>query len=370
MGKRSSIFSARGDGEVIGYIEGAEAFNVSGQRRCRYDGQTGNLRDLVIGEIVGHVSLQGRFVGLSWRADKLFQQFDDDIDGAVLQEGASPDNVGEQPAGQELAPGEDESPKSPDDHTDALGQVLRELVQDEASPDGVGEQPAGQELAPGEDESPKSPDNHADALGQMLRELVQDEASPDGVGEQPAGQELAPAEDESPKGADGDALHPLRQVLAVANEVFGQRDAEGDQGVRNVGERRSPPSEKAEPAIPTNSDGEQREAERIFEMLRNRIGLSARDVHDVEEMPNPGSEQEEPNIIPTSSAGEQRGAFSEEVEHVFEMLLDRIGLNTHHVHNGGEMPNPLSEQAPAEQIGPHSQEVERVFEMLRDKELD
>ena len=204
----------------------------------------------------------------------------------------------------------------------------------------------------------------------MLRELVQDEASPDGVGEQPAGQEQAPAEDESPKGADGDALHPLRQVLAVANEVFGQRDAEGDQGVRNVGERRSPPSEKAEPAIPTNSDGEQREAERIFEMLRNRIGLSARDVHDVEEMPNPGSEQEEPNIIPTSSAGEQRGAFSEEVEHVFEMLLDRIGLNAHHVHNGGEMPNPLSEQAPAEQIGPHSQEVERVFEMLRDKELD
>ena len=28
-------------------------------------------------------------------------------------------------------------------------------------------------------------------------------------------------------------------------------------------------------------------------MLRNRIGLSARDVRDVEEMPNPGSEREE-----------------------------------------------------------------------------
>ena len=247
--------------------------------------------------------------------------------------------------------------------------MLRELVQDEASPDGVGEKPVVKELAPGVDESPKSADNHTDALGQMLRELVQEEASPDGVGEQHAGQEQARAEDESPKGADGDALHPLRQVLAVANQVFGQRDAEGDQGVRNVGERRSLPSEKAEPAIPTNSDGEQREAERIFEMLRNRIGLSARDIRDVEEMPNPGSEREEPNI-PTSSAGEQSGAFSEEVERVFEILLDRIGLNTHHVHNGGEMPNPLSEQATAEQIGPHSQEVERVFEMLRDKELD
>ena len=152
MEKRSSIFSARGDGEPIGYIEGAEAFNVSGQRRCRYDGQTGNLRDLHNGEIVGHVSLEGRFVGLSWRADKLFRQFDDDIDGAVLQEEASPDRVGEQPAGQELAPAEDESPKNPDNHTDALGQMLRDLVQEEASPNGVGEQPASQELAPPEDE--------------------------------------------------------------------------------------------------------------------------------------------------------------------------------------------------------------------------
>ncbi len=73
-----------------------------------------------------------------------------------------------------------------------LGQMLRELVQEGASPNGVGEQPAGQELAPPEDETPKDADNHADALGQMLRELVQDGASPNGVSEQPAGQELAP----------------------------------------------------------------------------------------------------------------------------------------------------------------------------------
>ncbi len=232
MEKRSWIFSAGGDGERIGYIEGAEAFNVSGQRRCRYDGQTGNLRDLRNGEIVGHVSLKGRFVGLSWRADKLFRQFDDDLDGAVPQE--------------------------------------------EGCPNGVGEQPAGQVLAPAEDETPKGADNHADALGKMLREFVQEDASPDGVGEQPAGQVLTSAEDETPKGADGDALHPLRLVLAVANEVFGQHDAEDDQGVRNVSERRHPSSERAEPAITTNSDGERsgpfpEEAERIFEMLRDRI---------------------------------------------------------------------------------------------------
>ena len=167
--------------------------------------------------------------------------------------------------------------------------------------------------------SSKSPDNHTDALGQMLRELVQEEASPNGVGEQSAGQELAPADDESPKGAHGDSLHPLRQVLAAANEVFGQRDTEDDQGVRNVGERRNPPSEQAEPAIPANSDGQRSgpfpgEAERIFEVLCNRIGLSAQDVRDVEEMPKPQSER---------ASAEQIGPFSREVERVFEMLRDK-----------------------------------------------
>ena len=72
------------------------------------------------------------------------------------------------------------------------------------------------------------------------------------------------------------------------------------------------------------------------------------------------------------------GAFSEEVERVFEMLRDRIGLNAQHLHNVGETPNRQSERgegavpttSPTGQSGPFSQEVERVFEMLRDKELD
>ena len=110
-----------------------------------------------------------------------------------------------------------------------------ERRQEEASPNGVGEQLA-QEPAPAEDEAPKSPDNHADPFGQMLRELVQNEPSPNGVGEQ-LRQEPAPAEDETPKGPDGNAMHPLRQVFAIANEVFGQRAIEDDQGFRNVGER-------------------------------------------------------------------------------------------------------------------------------------
>jgi hypothetical protein len=218
---RRSIFSARADGARIGYIEGDEAFNVSGQRRCRYDGQTGNLRDLRSGEIVGHVSLDGRFVGLSWRADRLFRQFDNDLDDAVRQQ----------------------------------------------------------------------------------------EGSPKGGSEKPAGQVLAPAEDETLDGADGDARQPLRLVLAIANEVFGQRDAESNQGIRHAAGRRNPAPERAEPAIRTNAAGERigafpNEAERIFEMLRDRIGLSARDVHDVEEMPNLSSEREK-RAPPTSSAGEK-----------------------------------------------------------------
>jgi hypothetical protein len=176
-------------------------------------------------------------------------------------------------------------------------------------------------------------------------------------------------------------LHPLRQVLAVASEVFGQPDSEDDQGVRNVGEMPNSPSERAEPAIPTNSAGEwsgpSEEAERFFEMLRDRIGLSAEGLGNVEEKPNPLSEREEPNI-PTSFAGEQRGAFPREVERVFEMLRDRIALNAQRPHTAGETPNPQSERGeaagptitPAEQSVPFSQEVERVFETLRDKELD
>ncbi len=240
MAARRSIFSAGGDRKPIGYIEGTEACNVSGQRCCRYDEQTGNLRDLRNGEIVGHVSLEGRFVGLSWRADRLFRQCDDDLAGAVPQQ----------------------------------------------------------------------------------------EGSPNGGGE-PAGQVLAPAEDETPNGADGHALHPLRLVLAVATEVFG-RGAEDDQGIGNAAERRNPSSERVGPAIPTSADRERsgpfpEEAERVFEMLRNRIVLSAHDARDVEEMPNPASEREETNIS-TSAAGEQSGALPREVERVFEMLRNRIGL--------------------------------------------
>jgi hypothetical protein len=201
MEERISIFSAIGDSKRIGYIEGAEAFNLSGQRRCRYDERTGNLRDLGNGEIVGHVSLEGRFVGLSWRADKLFRQFDGDV-SAVLQE--------------------------------------------EGPLNGTGKQLADQEPARAEDETLKSPDSHA--------------------------------------------FHPLRQVLSVANEVFGQRDAEDDQGVRGVGEMPNPPSEREEPAVPTNASGEggggfPEEAERIFERLCERIGLNAQGVPNVGEMP-------------------------------------------------------------------------------------
>ena len=280
MEGRRSIFSTKGDGEEIGYIEGAEAFNLSGQRRCRYDGQTGNLRDLGTGSIVGHVSLEGKFVGLSWRVDELFRQFDDDLDGAVRQE--------------------------------------------EASPNGVGEQLA-QEPAPAEDEALKSPDNHTDPFGQMLHELVQNEASPNGVGEQ-LWQEPAPAEDETPKGPDGNAMHPLRQVFAIANEVFGQRAIEDDQGFRNVGETPNPPSDGTEPPVRTDSAGERsgpfpEEAERIFEMLRNRIGLSAQ-VRDVDEMPIPTPEHTDAAVTTTIPA-RPSGSFSQEVERVFEMLRDK-----------------------------------------------
>ena len=78
MAERSPIFSAKKDGHRIGYIEGSEAFDLSGKRRCIYNEKTGNLYDPYSNKIVGHVSLEDKFVGESWIADELFPMSDGD----------------------------------------------------------------------------------------------------------------------------------------------------------------------------------------------------------------------------------------------------------------------------------------------------
>jgi hypothetical protein len=70
MSDRSLIFNARG--AQIGYIEGDRAFDLTGRERCNYARATGNLWDLNGEKIVGHISLDGTFVGLSWISDELF----------------------------------------------------------------------------------------------------------------------------------------------------------------------------------------------------------------------------------------------------------------------------------------------------------
>jgi hypothetical protein len=70
MVERSLIFNAKG--LQLGYIEGNTAFDLNGAQRCSYAEATGNLCDLNDGKIVGHVSLDGTFVGASWVSDELF----------------------------------------------------------------------------------------------------------------------------------------------------------------------------------------------------------------------------------------------------------------------------------------------------------
>ncbi len=70
MVERTPIFSAKGF--QLGYIEGNAAFDFNGTERCSYVGATGNLCDLKTGNIVGHVSLDGTFVGATWVSDELF----------------------------------------------------------------------------------------------------------------------------------------------------------------------------------------------------------------------------------------------------------------------------------------------------------
>src|ERR1700722_9205651 len=72
MAERSPIFGK--DSTQIGYVEGGEAFDLSGRKRCNYSKQTGNLFD-DSRKTVGHVSLAGKFVGVFSIADKLFPKF-------------------------------------------------------------------------------------------------------------------------------------------------------------------------------------------------------------------------------------------------------------------------------------------------------
>jgi hypothetical protein len=74
MADRKPIFVNKGSHPQIGYIEGNEAFDLSGRRRCIYNAESGNLCDFDTGKIIGHVSLEGFFVGASWIGDELFGQ--------------------------------------------------------------------------------------------------------------------------------------------------------------------------------------------------------------------------------------------------------------------------------------------------------
>ena len=70
MSDRSLIFNAKG--AQLGYIEADRAFDLTGRERCRYARATGNLSELNGEKIVGYVSLDGTFAGLSWISDELF----------------------------------------------------------------------------------------------------------------------------------------------------------------------------------------------------------------------------------------------------------------------------------------------------------
>jgi hypothetical protein len=59
-------------GQRIGHVEGVGAFDLSGKLRCRYDENSGNLRDPNTGKVVGYISFAGNFVGSSWVRDELF----------------------------------------------------------------------------------------------------------------------------------------------------------------------------------------------------------------------------------------------------------------------------------------------------------
>ena len=88
MVERSPILSAKDDNQEIGYVEGAAAYDLLGNKRCNYNPSTGNLLELDSGRTIGHVSLAGHFLGVSWIADELFPP-----PGAIGAPTTSPDET-------------------------------------------------------------------------------------------------------------------------------------------------------------------------------------------------------------------------------------------------------------------------------------
>jgi hypothetical protein len=70
MAERRLIFNAKG--VQLGYLEDNVAFDLSGRQRCTYNGASGNLFDSNSKRVIGHISLDGTFVGTSWISDDLF----------------------------------------------------------------------------------------------------------------------------------------------------------------------------------------------------------------------------------------------------------------------------------------------------------
>src|SRR6202051_4443598 len=72
MAERIAICGAKRDNRILGYIEGREAVDLLGRRRADYNPNTGLLYDLLDGGVVGYLTFDSKFAGLSTLADEMF----------------------------------------------------------------------------------------------------------------------------------------------------------------------------------------------------------------------------------------------------------------------------------------------------------
>ena len=259
MAERTRIFGAKKDSPQIGYIEGNEAFDLFGRKRCNYSVESGNLYDPNSGRIVGHVSLQGKFVGLSWIADELFPRSDNNTHQETLRRERSSIDSGPVVVGEIFGQRDAEDP--PADHS--IGTT--------PSP------PSSEQDAPAAELFSKS------WMAILTREDVRKEGYLNGPGLVVADENLeqCDAEDENaghsisetpippPSEQDAPAAELFSKSwmailtrkdvrkegylngpgLVVPGEIFEQCDAEDPNADHSIGETPSPPSsEQGEPA--------------------------------------------------------------------------------------------------------------------------
>lgn len=348
MAKRSPIFGSKEDGHQIGYVEGDGAFDLSGKQRCNYSAKTGNLRDKK--SIVGHVSLEGKFVGISTAADELFLKPARDINSAIKNYPNEPSSQVVAIHVQTVADGdpqrspEGQVPFASTSHPRFGGGTDEGVRQESYLSDSDDLAPAIQERSGSDDDVQKIPghqaplahaqgmlssggidqenrkENYLGSSGDLPFAILELAGSDSDVQKIPERQASLTHAEDAPSGGGID--HEIRK------ESFGNSDdlllaihepTGSDGDTQKVSENQGPLTHTQDPLRKVLAV-----ADEFFGHLGAKIVRGDNGGNQIQNAPL--IEESELTTL-TNLASKGSGPFSEEVERVFQILRYRVGLD-------------------------------------------